>query len=293
MGHLRAESAILIIMHYGALIFPTDYSMHPAALGPALEERGFESFWVPEHSHIPASRVSKWPGGSELPQMYYDTLDPFVTLTAAATATSQLKIGTGIALVVQRDPIHTAKESASLDVLSDGRFMLGVGAGWNIEEMVDHGTDPERRFGRMRESVEAMQAIWRNDVAEYHGNQIDFDAMYSNPKPIQPGGPPIHVGGSYPGALRRAVTYGDGWIPIGGRGGATDLGRQVREAREMCAERDRDPEQFEISYFGAPADADALADIAAAGFDRAIFSLPSAGAPKLIPRLDDLAGLMS
>ena len=278
-------------MHYGATIFPTDYAMHPGALGEALEERGFESLWVAEHSHIPASRESPWPGGAELPQMYYDTLDPFVALTAAATATSTLKVGTGIALVIQRDPIHTAKEVASLDVVSDGRFLFGVGAGWNLEEMADHGTDPARRFGRMRESVEAMKAIWADEVAEYHGDLISFDAMYANPKPVQKPHPPIHVGGVYPGALKRAVAYGDGWIPIGGRG--TDASaEQLAEVTRRCEEAGRDRSTFEVSLYAPPTTREALDDLAEMGLDRAVFLLPPAPADELVPILDDLAALI-
>ncbi len=278
-------------MHYGATIFPTDYGMHPADLGRALEERGFESLWVAEHSHIPASRESPWPGGPELPQMYYDTLDPFVALTAAATATSTLKVATGIALVIQRDPIHTAKEVASLDVVSGGRFMLGVGAGWNLEEMRDHGTDPERRFGRMRESVEAMKAIWTNENAEYHGDQIDFGPMYANPKPVQQPHPPVHVGGVFPGGLRRAVAYADGWIPIGGRGddGFAD---QVAEVDKMCAEAGRDRSTFELSLFAAPPKRERLDELAEMGVDRVIFFLPPVPDDQLVPVLDDLAALI-
>lgn len=279
------------MMHYGAMIFPTDYAMHPAALGAAMEERGFESLWVAEHSHIPASRESPWPGGPELPQMYYDTLDPFVALTAAATATTTLKVGTGIALVIQRDPIHTAKEVASVDVVSDGRMLLGVGAGWNLEEMVDHGTDPERRFGRMRESVEAMKAIWTNEVAEYHGDQIAFDRMFQNPKPVQKPHPPIHVGGVYPGGLRRAVAYADGWMPIGGRG-SEGLADQMADVDRRLADAGRSRSSFEVSLYAAPTTRDGLDELEQIGLDRAVFMLPPAPADKLVPILDELAALM-
>lgn len=279
-------------MHYAATIFPTAYAMPMTELGPALEQRGFESLWVAEHSHIPASRKSPWPGGPELPQMYYDTLDPFVALTAAASVTTTLKVATGIALVIQRDPIHTAKEAASLDVVSNGRFMLGVGAGWNIEEMEDHGTDPTKRFGRMRESVEAMQAIWNNEVAEYHGDQISFDAMYANPKPVQQGGPPIHVGGVYPGALSRAVKYGDGWMPIGGRA-TDDLAAQLADADRLCEEAGRSRADFEVSIFAGPNTREELDHLEEIGVDRVVFFLPPAGADTLEPMLDKLATLIA
>lgn len=278
-------------MDIGVTIFPTAYAMHPAELGTALEERGFESLWVAEHSHIPASRASPWPGGPELPQVYYDTLDPFVALTAAAATTTRLRLGTGIALVVQRDAIHTAKSAASLDVVSGGRLVLGVGAGWNLEEMADHGTDPSRRFGRMREAVEAMKEIWTNEIAEYHGDQIDFGPMYCNPKPVQTPHPPIHVGGVYPGGLRRAVAYADGWMPIGGRG-TDDLAAQLRAVDDACREAGRDRSGFEVSLYAAPTNADALAALAEMGLDRAVFLLPSDDAETLLPRLDRLATLI-
>ncbi|MEM7092445.1 MAG: LLM class F420-dependent oxidoreductase [Actinomycetota bacterium] len=278
-------------MKHGVAIFPTAYGIPMADLGPACEERGFESLWVAEHSHIPASRESAWPGGAELPQMYYDTLDPFVALTAAAVATSTLKLATGIALVIQRDPIHLAKEAASLDVVSNGRFLLGVGAGWNIEEMVDHGTDPSRRFGRMRESVEAARALWSDDVAEYHGEQIDFGPTYQNPKPVQAGGPPIHVGGVFPGGMNRAVKYADGWIPIGGRGDV-DLAEQVAALDAACANAGRDRSEIELSIYYAPADSTRLDELAELGIDRVIFGLPPAGADTVLPILDDYASLI-
>jgi probable F420-dependent oxidoreductase len=170
-------------MEFGITIFPTDYSISPADLAMEAEERGFESMWFAEHSHIPVSRKSPWPGGPELPKMYYDTLDPFVALASAATVTSTIKLATGICLVVQRDPIHTAKEVASVDQLSKGRFLFGVGAGWNAEEMEDHGTDFSRRFKLMRERIEAMQALWTQDEASYKGEFVNFEASFARPKP--------------------------------------------------------------------------------------------------------------
>ena len=279
-------------MHFGACFFPTTYAISPMELGTALEQRGFESVWLAEHSHIPASRKSPWPGGADLPQMYYDTLDPFVTLGAVASATTTLKLGTGIALVVQRDPIHTAKEVASLDVLSGGRVLFGVGAGWNLEEMADHGTDPERRFGLMRERVEAMKALWTNDIAQYHGTQVDFDATHQNPKPVQRPHPPIHVGGIAPGGLRRAVAYGNGWIPIGGRTPVEGEHLSVLRA-EACAEAGRDPGDVEISIYNAPADAGILNDLAEHGIERAVFNLPSAPRDEVLPLMDRYAEVVA
>jgi len=277
-------------MHFGMTIFPTEYTVHPQRLGPMLEERGFESLWVAEHSHIPASRISPWPGGADLPQMYYDTMDPFLALTAAAVTTTTLKLGTGIALVIQRDPIHTAKQVATLDLLSGGRCLLGVGAGWNIEEMSDHGTDPTRRFGRMRESVEAMQQIWTNDVAEYHGEQISFDPMFQNPKPVQKPHPPIHVGGVYPGAMKRAVRYGNGWIPIGARAGLD--AEQLAGLEAECARVGRDRSEIEVSVYGTRPTPDAIAEYEQLGVDRVIFVPPSAPPAELERMIDEFAELI-
>src|SRR6202166_46218 len=203
-------------MKCGASIFFTDYSITPAALAVALEERGFDSVWAAEHSHIPVPRKTPPPGGGALAKRYYDVMDPFVTLTAAAAATKTLKIGTGVCLVIQRDTIQTAKLVASLDQVSGGRFLFGIGGGWNQDEMEDHGTVYATRFKRMREQVEAMRAIWTDPKPEYHGEIVDFPPMMTWPKPVQQ--PlPIIVGGAFPHAARRAVRYGNGWIPIAGR----------------------------------------------------------------------------
>ena len=217
-------------MHFGVGLFFTDYSMTPAALGKALEERGFESVWAAEHSHIPLSRRSPWPGGAELPKQYYDVMDPFVTLTAAAAATKTLKVGTGVCLVNQRDPIQTAKLVASIDQVSQGRFLFGIGIGWNAEEMEDHGTVFTTRAKLVRERVEAMKAIWTEAKPEYHGELVNFDPMMAWPKPVQKPHPPVIVGGAFPQAARRAVRYGEGWIPLAGRPGTATCSRQCRSS---------------------------------------------------------------
>src|SRR5438270_10689568 len=178
-----------------------------AELAPAAEELGFESLWVAEHSHIPTSRATPWPGGAELPKHYWHTMDPFLALTAAAPASKTLRVATGICLVIQRDAIHTAKETATLDVLSAGRFLFGIGGGWNREEMADHGTDFSRRWKLLREKTEAIKAIWTNDVAEYRGDSVDFGPMWSYPKPIQKPHPPVILGGSGPTILERVVRF--------------------------------------------------------------------------------------
>ena len=272
-------------MDFGVAIFPTAYAMPPAELGVALEERGFESVWVAEHTHIPASRRSPYPGGGDLPQMYYDTFDPFLALTAMASVTKKLKLGTGICLVVERDPLVTAKEVATLDVISGGRFLFGVGGGWNIEEMENHGTDPSTRFKRMRESVEAMRVIWTEDPAEYHGDVIDFDPIHLSPKPISP--PPVHIGGGSPHGARRAAGYGNGWIPIGGRDG--DPLDHVATLREECEKVGRDPSEVELSSYFGPTDPAEIERLAEGGYDRIVFGLPSVPAEKLLPILDNLA----
>src|SRR5579875_752740 len=204
-------------MDFGASIFTTDYSIEPTRLARELEARGFESMWAPEHSHIPTSRRSPWPGGAELPKPYYDCYDPFVALSAAAAVTTKLKLGTGVCLVIQRDTIQTAKLVASIDRISNGRFLFGIGGGWNAEEMADHGTPFAARFALMRERIAAMKAIWTEDEPEYHGELVAFAKMKSGPKPLQKPHPPVIVGGAFPYAARRALRYGDGWVPHAAR----------------------------------------------------------------------------
>lgn len=274
-------------MHYGVNIFPTDYSIRMTELGPDAEERGFESIWVAEHSHIPVSRKTPFPGGGDLPQMYYDTFDPFVALTAAAAVTRTIKLATGICLVAQRDPIHTAKQVASLDQVSDGRFLFGIGAGWNVEEMNDHGTPAEGRFKLMRERIEAMQRIWTEEQSEYHGDRVDLPPMFMNPKPVQKPYPPIHVGGGFPGAARRAIRYGDAWIPIGGRG---ELAADIGEFRRMASEAGRP--NLEVSVYGVAGKQELIEQYRDMGVDRVVFHLNPNGREELLPYLDRLAELV-
>lgn len=205
-------------MEFGVSLFFTDYSIGPVELGKAAEERGFESLWTPEHSHIPVSRNSPFYHGGDLPKKYYDVMDPFVTLSAVAAATTTLKIGTGICLIIQRDTIQTAKSVASLDQISNGRFLFGIGGGWNAEEMADHGTtDFKGRFKLMKEQVAAMREIWTESKAEYSGNYVSFPPMMTWPKPVQQPCPPVIIGGAFPHAARRAIAYADGWIPHANR----------------------------------------------------------------------------
>src|SRR5436190_5984488 len=279
-------------MHFGGAMFFTDYSMSAPELARALEERGFESVWAPEHSHIPTSRKSPWPGGGELPKVYYEAMDPFVSLTAAAVATKTLKLATGVCLVQQRDPIQTAKLVASIDQISGGRFLFGIGGGWNAEEMADHGTEFRTRFKLMRERIEAMKEIWTKPKAEYHGEMVDFPEMMAWPKPVQKPHPPILVGGAFPQAARRAVRYGDGWAPITGRGPDGEIEQILPRFRQMLSEAGRDLQSVPVTLFGVTEDADRLARYRDKGVARVVVMLPSANSDAILPTLDRWAELI-
>ena len=277
-------------MKIGAVMFFTADSMHPAALGRALEERGFESLWVPEHTHIPSSRKTAYPAGGGLIRPYYDIMDPFLVLNTAAAATAKLKVGTGIALVVQRDPILTAKIVSSIDQLSAGRFLFGVGNGWNQDEIENHGTDFKTRHKLARERIEAMKTIWANDEPEYHGEFVNFDKMKQWPKPWQKPHPPIIVGGGFPHAARRAVRYGDGWIPRDDWIERDGVG-VLDQFREMAKAGGRDPTDLPISLFRVPEDIERLRLYARLGIDRVVFSLPAEKEDKILPILDRWSAL--
>jgi probable F420-dependent oxidoreductase len=277
-------------MYCGVSMFPTDYSIQPHDLAAEAEARGFESMWLPEHSHIPTSRKSPWPGGGELPKFYYDSYDPFVSLAAAAAVTKKIKLGTGICLVIERDPIHTAKEVSTLDRLSNGRVLFGIGGGWNAEEMANHGTAFETRFKLMRERIAAMKEIWTQTKPKFSGELVKFDEMMQWPKPVQKPHPPIIVGGAFPHAARRAVAYGDGWIPIGGRG--VDPVDALGEFRKMAKDAGRDPAALSFDLFAAPREADTLKRYRDAGVTRAIWMVPSKGRDEVLPMLDECAALI-
>jgi probable F420-dependent oxidoreductase len=274
-------------LRVGAMTFPTAYSMAVGELAAALEARGFESLWVPEHSHIPVRRESPWPGGAKLPASYYDVYDPIVALTLAAETTTTLRLGTAVLIMPQRDPIQLAKSLATIDVVSGGRLEVGIGGGWNLEEMRNHGADPSRRFRRMREGAEAMVTIWTQDAAEYHGELIDFDPIQAWPKPVQRPHPRIHVGGAGPSALQRVIRYGDGWIPLTGRGEG-DLIDHVSELRRLAAAAGRDPDALQVTVCGASRDPVMLDRYMDAGVDRVLFVLPSRGRDEMLSRLDGL-----
>ena len=280
-------------MLFGASMFFTDYSMTSAALAKALEQRGFESVWAPEHSNIPVSRKSPWPGGGDLPKQYYDVMDPFVTLTAAAAATTKLNVGTGVCLVNQRDPIQTAKLVASIDQVSAGRFLFGIGVGWNAEEMEDHGTVFTTRAKLVRERVEAMKLIWTKSKPEYHGEFVNFDPMMTWPKPVQQPHPPVIVGGAFPHGARRAVRYGEGWIPIASRADTYgDVFQTVPKFRDMLTEAGRDPASCPVTLFGAAEDVDLLKRYRDLGVERVAAGLPAAKEDVVLPILDRWAALI-
>jgi probable F420-dependent oxidoreductase len=274
---------------FGINMFPTEHAVDPDELARMAEERGFESLLFPEHTHIPASRETPYPAGGELPEMYWQTYDPFVALTAAAVATSRLRIGTGICLVVQRDPITTAKEVASIDRLSGGRFLFGVGAGWNREEMANHGTDPRWRHTVMRERVEAMKAIWTDDEASYHGRYVDFGPIWAWPKPLQKPHPPVIVGGNGATVLERVIAFGDEWMPNAIEDPDEMAGR-IAGLAEMAAEAGREPPP--VGLYAAPAKPEAVAGYERAGIHRYVFYVSPAPRDEVERRLDHLIGVI-
>ena len=278
-------------MHYGVFMFATEYAMRIDELARALEQRGFESLWVPEHTHIPTSRRSPFAGGAVLPEEYKHTYDPFVSLTFAAAATKNLKVGTGICLIIERDTITTAKSAASLDHLSSGRFLLGIGGGWNAEEMEHHGTDFKTRFKRLGEQVRAMKEIWTKDEAEFHGDFVNFDPIWAWPKPAQAGGPPVLLGGESAYTLQRVVDFCDGWYPRG-RAGADAVLKGMADLSARAAKAGRDVKTISVSVFAAKPERADLDKLAEGGVTRAILRLPSEGRDKILPMLDEYAKLI-
>ena len=264
-------------MKFGVAIFPTRDVQPPDELAVMAEDRGFECLLFPEHTHIPAGRESPWPGGGTLPAWYSQTYDPFVACAVAAAATERLLIGTGICLVIERDPITTAKEVASVDVLSGGRFLFGVGAGWNAEEMRNHGTDPSRRFGLMRERIEAMKAIWVEEEASYSGRYVNFERIWCWPKPAQKPHPPVMVGGNGRRVLDRVLAFGDEWMP--NRMSDEDLAARVAELVVRASEAGRG--RIPVTVVGAAPDAGRIEALAGIGVDRVVFWLPQ-GSPEAV-----------
>jgi probable F420-dependent oxidoreductase len=279
------------MLKIGAVMFFTTDSMRPAELGRVLEERGFESLWVPEHTHIPSSRKTPYPAGGPLIRPYYEIMDPFLALNTAAAATTKLRIGTGIALVTQRDPIVTAKMVSTIDQLSAGRFLFGIGNGWNQDEIENHGTDFASRHKLARERIAAMKAIWTQEEPEYHGEFVNFDRMKQWPKPYQKPHPPVIVGGAFPYAARRAIRYGDGWIPRADRLEKDGIGLLIGKFRQMATEAGRDLASLPITIFRVPEEIDRLKYCEEIGIDRVVFSLPAQGKDELMPIIDRWAEL--
>ncbi len=270
---------------FGALIFPTSYSIQPVPLAKAIEERGLDSIFFPEHTHIPASRRTPYPAGGDLPKEYSHTYDPFVALGACAGATERIKLGTGICLVVERDVLTLAKEVASLDRVSNGRFILGIGAGWNAEEMENHGVDYNTRWKVTREKILAMRELWTKDEAEFHGEFVDFDPVWSNPKPVQPGGPPVLMGATSKWSFDRIAEYCDGWLPIAGLDGEVD---KVKDAWKKHGRKDED---LLLAMFGVPPDEAFIEAKLEAGFNHMVFGLPPEGEDIVLPLLDQYAAI--
>lgn len=271
--------------HFGVSMFPTDYAIQPIELALAAEARGFESLFFPEHTHIPASRKTPWPGGRDLPKEYWHTHDPFVALGAAAAVTKKLKLGTGVCLVIERDPITLAKEVASLDLISNGRVIFGIGGGWNVEEMENHGAQYKNRWKIVREKMLAMREIWTREAAEFQGDFVNFDPIWSFPKPIQRGGPPVLLGSQSKRVFERVAEYCDGWMPINFP--KYDWAGAVKQLRE--AEHRAGKKNLSLSLFGAPSKEDDIRRFIDLGFERLIFPLPSAPRDAVLPLMDNYA----
>jgi probable F420-dependent oxidoreductase len=269
-------------MKFGISTFVTDEGIAPGVLATAIEERGFDSLFIAEHTHIPLSRKSPWPRGGELPRKYYRTLDPFITLTAAAAATERLLLGTGVALIAERDPIITAKEVASLDLVSGGRVIFGIGVGWNREEMENHGTDPRTRGKLTNERILAMIEIWTKDEPEFHGQYADFDPIGIWPKPVQKPYPPIYVGGGSR-AFDRIAEVGDAWLANGLPPGK--LEPLMGELRKTAG---RD---VPVTVFNASSEPEDLEAYARVGVERVLLGLPTLPEGETLNQLDELAGV--
>ena len=271
---------------FGALIFPTDYAMHPVSLAKAIEERGLDSLFFPEHTHIPASRITPYPAGGDLPKEYSHTFDPFVALAACAGATERIQLGTGICLVVERDVLTLAKEIASIDRISGGRFVLGIGAGWNAEEMQNHGVEYKNRWKVVREKILAMRELWTKEEAEFHGEFVDFDPVWSNPKPSQTGGPPVLMGATSKWSYDRIAEYCDGWLPIAG----LESGH-LPEIEKALKNRGRELSEMTLAMFGVPADESFIESKLEDGFNHLIFGLPPESEETVLPLLDQYADI--
>ena len=285
-----ARTAGVINMHIGITQFSTGYTIRIDELAREAEERGFESLFVPEHTHIPTSRKSPWPGGSELPKEYKHTIDPFVGLAYAAASTTKLRIGTAIALLTERDPIVLAKECATLDLLSGGRFELGIGAGWNAEEMENHGTVFKDRFKVMCDRAKAIKTMWREEEPRYHGPFVDFDPIWSYPKPVQKPNPPVLLGGETRYSLERVVDFCEGWMPR--TRAFKDPGAEMARLKEFADRAGRDAGDIQTTVFGAAGDREALDSYREAGVFRTLITIPPKGRDDVLALLDKHAKLL-
>ena len=278
-------------MDIGVFIFATDFCIRMDELATALEERGFASLFLPEHTHIPASRESPYPGGGELPPEYIHSHDPFVALSYAAAVTKKLRVGTGICLLPQRDPIVTAKSIGSLDLMSNGRFVFGIGGGWNVEEMNNHGVEYKTRFKQMREHILAMKALWTEENSEFHGEMVDFDPVWSYPKPVQKPHPPILLGGESDHSLRRIAEFCDGWMPR--IKPDFDPVKDMARLKHFVEEAGRDMSSMWVSAFRAPTDRAGLDAFAEAGISEGLIGLPSGDRDTVLGLLDEYAKLIN
>jgi probable F420-dependent oxidoreductase len=274
------------VSEFGALIFPTEYSIQPVELAIAIEERNLDSIFFTEHTHIPASRRTPYPPGGDLPREYSHTYDPFVSLAACAAVTKRIKLGTGICLIVERDIITMAKETATLDRLSNGRLILGIGAGWNAEEMENHGIDYERRWQVTREKVLALRELWTKEAAEFHGEYVNFDPVWSNPKPVQAKGPPIWLGASSKWSYDRIAEYCDGWLPVAGLSDG-----HMPEIERALNKRNRQLKDLTMALIGVPLDEKFIEEKINEGYGHLIFSLPPEGPDVVLPLLDKCAAI--
>ena len=277
-------------MLIGAAMFATDYAIRPDELARELEQRGFESLWLPEHTHIPASRRSPYPAGGDLPKEYWHTHDLFIALTAAALATKKLRVASGICLIIEHDPIITAKEIASLDMLSGGRLIFGIGGGWNAEEMENHGTNFKKRWRVLRERVLAMKEIWTKEEAEFHGEFVNFDKIWSYPKPVQKPHPPILMGGDGPTTFDRVIEFCEGWLPLGYR--PINMAQKIADLKQRAEKAGRDWRSISITVFGANPQKATIDEFAKAGVERAVFMLPPAPRDTVLPIMDKYAALI-
>ena len=277
-------------MNIGISTFPTDYSVDIAVLAKRAEEIGFESLWVPEHPILPVKASSPWPGSADgvIPKVYADIVDPFVALGRASAVTSAMKLGTGICLVPERNPLLLAKEVATLDMYSGGRFLFGIGAGWHKEETEIMGGDFPHRWTQTKESVLAMKSLWTEVESEYHGNYYDFPAVYSFPRPTQRPHPPVYLGGMARNVFKRVVEWGDGWMP--NRVTPDDISAGRQRMNELASEAGRDPESINISVFGQPADSDLVSALFEAGADRVMIRVETAERDATFAQLDEIAG---